>query len=173
MIQVDSCGFSKFTASKEDVPLGTQTNQIWKEHLFFEPRAMHSSNIEVETITIRVLNKGLFRDELIGRYDFDITSVYFREKHCIQHQWIALFNPEGENFSDISGYLLVSISVQGPGDEQVQLEEQCGPEADKEVMMPAQIKKEFKQLYLRFIQAKKLPKMDTFGTIDAYIYTKF
>ena len=41
------------------------------------------------------------------------------------------------------------------------------------VMMPAQIKKEFKQLYLRFVQAKKLPKMDTWGTIDAYIKTTF
>ena len=39
--------------------------------------------------------------------------------------------------------------------------------------MPAQIKKEFKQLKIRFIQADKLPKMDTFGTIDAYIKGKF
>ena len=39
--------------------------------------------------------------------------------------------------------------------------------------MPAQIKKEFKQLKIRFIQAEKLPKMDTFGTIDAYISAKF
>ena len=30
-------------------------------------------------------------------------------------------NPEGEDFSDITGNLKVSISVQGPGDEQVQL----------------------------------------------------
>ena len=39
--------------------------------------------------------------------------------------------------------------------------------------MPAQIKKEFKQLKIRFIQAEKLPKMDTFGAIDAYITGKF
>ena len=39
--------------------------------------------------------------------------------------------------------------------------------------MPAQIKKEFKQLKIRFVQAEKLPKMDTFGTIDAYIKGKF
>jgi len=39
--------------------------------------------------------------------------------------------------------------------------------------MPAQIKKEFKQLKIRFISANKLPKMDTFGTIDAYIAGKF
>ena len=98
---------------------------------------------------------------MIGVYEFDVTAVYYKEKHAIQHQWIALFNPEGEDFSQVTGYLQVSIAVQGPGDEQVQLDDQIGPEAaDQAVMMPAQIKKEFKQLKLRFITAEKLPKMD-------------
>ena len=116
------------------------------------------------------MNKGLFRDEMVGMYDFDITQVYFRDKHCIQHQYIALFNPDGDDFSQVTGYIQVSIAVQGPGDEQVQLDDHTGPEAaDQVVMMPAQIKKEFKQLKLRFITAEKLPKMDFMGTIDAFI----
>ena len=71
----------------------------------------HSSKIEMETICIRVMNKGIFRDELIGTYEFDMTTVYFKEKHAIQHQWIALFNPEGEDFSEITGNLKISIAV--------------------------------------------------------------
>lgn len=134
----------------------------------------HSSKIEMETITIKVMNKGIFRDEMIGTYEFDMTTVYFKDKHVIQHQWIALFNPEGEDFSEITGNLKISIAVQGPGDEQVQLSDQSGPDsADAAVLMPAQIKKEFKQLKLRFIQANNLPKMDTFGTIDAFVCGKF
>jgi len=39
--------------------------------------------------------------------------------------------------------------------------------------MPASIKKQFKQLYFRIFKAEKLPKMDTFGTIDAYLQTTF
>lgn len=39
------------------------------------------------------------------------------------------------------------------------------------VMMPASIKKAYKQLHFRIIRAEKLPKTDTFGTIDAYIMT--
>lgn len=50
-------------------------------------------------------------------YEFDITKVYYEKQHVIQNQWIALFNPESANFCDITGYLKVSISVQGPGDE--------------------------------------------------------
>lgn len=40
-------------------------------------------------------------------------------------------------------------------------------------MMPASIKKQYKQLYFRIFKAEKLPKMDRFGTIDAYIQTTF
>lgn len=39
--------------------------------------------------------------------------------------------------------------------------------------MPPSIKRQYKQLYFRIFKAEKLPKMDRFGTIDAYIETKF
>ena len=69
--------------------------------MFFEPRNIvshfaasllitklktllqHSSKIEMETISIKVMNKGIFRDEMIGTYEFDMTSVYFKPKHAI------------------------------------------------------------------------------------------
>lgn len=61
----------------------------------------------------------MLRDELIGACDYDITTVYFKDKHTIEHQWVALSNPESTNFTDISGILRVSITVQAEGDEQV------------------------------------------------------
>jgi hypothetical protein len=36
-------------------------------------------------------------------------------------------------------------------------------------MMPPHIKTEYFQLRFGIIRAEKLPKMDTFGTIDAYV----
>ena len=92
------------------------------------------------------------------------------EKHAVQHQWIALCNPDSTEFNAVSGYLKISVAVQGPGDNQVQLKDQVGPDKeDSQILMPAQVKKEFKQLKIRFIQATNLPKLDTFGTIDAYM----
>ena len=44
---------------------------------------------------------------------------------------------------------------------------------ESQVMMPSSIKKEYKQVVISFIEAQKLPKMDTFGSIDAFIQTKF
>jgi hypothetical protein len=64
-------------------------------------------------------NKGFLRDELIGVCDFDITTVYFKPNHTIEHQWVALCNPESSNFTDLAGVLRISITVQAEGDEQV------------------------------------------------------
>lgn len=92
------------------------------------------------------------------------------------NQWIALSNPEGKDFNEITCYLKIAISVAGPGDEQVQLNDETGPNIDdQEIMMPPSIRKEYKQLKLRFIKAEKLPLMDSysFGTIDAYVQTTY
>ena len=44
---------------------------------------MHSSKIELDTISIKVKNKGIFKDELVGMYEFDMTKVYFEKTHSI------------------------------------------------------------------------------------------
>ena len=46
-----------------------------------------------------------------------MTFIYFKEKHAMHNQWIALVNPESEDFSAVAGNLKISIAVQGPGDE--------------------------------------------------------
>ena len=44
MVSVETCGERRYTASKSDVPCGSATMTHWKEHLFFEPRAIVSHN---------------------------------------------------------------------------------------------------------------------------------
>lgn len=62
----------------------------------------------------------------IGTYDFDVTFVYFQDKHTLFNQWIALSNPEGQDFNEITCYLKLAISIAGPGDEQIQLNDESG-----------------------------------------------
>lgn len=52
------------------------------------------------------------------------------------HQWLALSNPSGDNYSEIKAYLKVSISVVSTGDEQLEIKEEVGPGDDENVMMP-------------------------------------
>ena len=58
------------------------------------------------------------------------------------HKWIALQNPNSENFNEVSGYLKLSITVAGAGDEQIQITEDHGS-SDDSVLMPPSIRPEF------------------------------
>jgi hypothetical protein len=90
------------------------------------------------------LNKGFLKDDLIGIYELELTQIYFGKDHVMMHQWLALSNPEGKDFNEITGYLKLSVSVAGPGDDQVQLTEDKSGIDNTDgagVMMPASIKK--------------------------------
>lgn len=43
----------------------------------------------------------MFKEAKIGEFDFDLSFIYFKEEHCMQHQWLALNNPESEDFATI------------------------------------------------------------------------
>jgi len=42
-----------------------------------------------------------------------------------------------------------------------------------QILMPPAVKRTFKQLIIRFIEAVDLPKMDIMGTIDAYLECEY
>lgn len=65
-------------------------------------------------------------------------------------------NPNSKTFNEVTGYLKVSISVIGPGDEQVPLTDDRGIDrTDKEVMLlPPHISVSFYQLKFRLIKAE-------------------
>ena len=31
------------------------------------------------------MNKGMFRDEMIGSYEFDMTYIYFKDEHAMHN----------------------------------------------------------------------------------------
>ena len=98
------------------------------------------------------------------------------KQHTMFNQWLALSNPASGNFNEVTGYLKVSISVTTVGDEQIQLQEQVGPESDK-IMMSPSLAPEFHQLKMRIYRADKLPSMDIAmfgkGSLDAYLKTEY
>ena len=50
-------------------------------------------------------------------YEFDIAYIYFMNKHLLLHKWIALSDPNSENFNEVTAYLKLSISVACTGDD--------------------------------------------------------
>lgn len=63
------------------------------------------------------MDKGYFKDAVIGVYQLDLTFIYFMKKHSLMHKWIALSNPNAENFNEIAGYLKISVTIAATGDE--------------------------------------------------------
>ena len=125
-----------------------------------------------------MMDKGIFKDAIIGLYEFDVAFIYFMPDHILLHKWIALSDPASENFNEVTGYLKLSISVAATGDEQIQINEDTAATGDDSVMMPPQIKPEYYQLRFRFYKAEKLPIMDTAlfgkgGSIDAYLICQY
>ena len=58
LIEVETCGIVKFTKPKKDVPTSTKampntTPQVFKDHLFFEPRNMQVIRLIFSSIIFR------------------------------------------------------------------------------------------------------------------------
>jgi len=90
-----------------------------------------------------LLDKGYFKDALIGCYEFDVTYIYFMQQHALMHKWLALSNPNSENFNEIAGYLKISITIAATGDEQVQIQEDDNENSEDAILMPTSIRPEY------------------------------
>jgi hypothetical protein len=80
---------------------------------------------------------------MIGSYSFDLAYIYMMKEHTMEHQWIAMSDPSSDNFSEVTAYMKLSISVAGEGDEQKPLEEEPAGTGNDKVMMPPTIRPEF------------------------------
>lgn len=81
---------------------------------------------------------------MIGAYEFDIAYIYFMKDHSLMHKWLALSNPQSENYNEVTGYLKLSITVAGTGDEQIQITEDSSiDKPDEAILMPPSIKPEY------------------------------
>ena len=152
----------------------------WSEHLFMEPHQVEKKEAEDGKIQIRLLDKGFLKNGLIGSFDFDLSYIYFMKDHILLHKWLAVSDPNSENYSEITGYIKVSISVAATGDEQIQItEDDDNAKEEDEILMPPQLNPKFYQMIIRFFQAQNIPPMDSkiFGIrgakTDAYMVTKY
>lgn len=166
-------GSTKCSTAKKAV--GSVSTVQWHDHFFFEQANCTAEDIETAHISIELRDKRfLVSDSLIGSYSMDLTYVYLQKNHSLVHKWIALANPESQDFAKIRGFLKMGIAVLGEGDDQVDLEVAEAQEMkDEDLLLPPQIQPKSCQVVVRAIKGEKFPKMDSTGTIDAFLECEF
>lgn len=138
-------------------------------------------------VTVFDANVGM-KNTVIGVYEFDVMSVYYRENHELWRQWVAIVDPYNPKDKGIQGYLKVSVVVLGPSDKLVMhtpqeeaekdaadasagsgeggkglgglLSKSKGGDMDSLCLMPPSIKQEVHFLVLSVYRAEGLPRMD-------------
>lgn len=177
MVTVECLGSKEFSSAKDDI--GGVGEVVYSEHLFLEAKNCDKEKAESGKILIKVMDKGMFKDCLIGEFEFDMSFIYFKKDHVMLHQWIALSNPHGDNWADIAAYMKVSISVSCTGDEQTQITEDESLEEDTNVIMSPALNPSFYQIRIKVFGGCDLPMMDaSMGflgkeKIDAYLKMEF
>ena len=150
IVEVSCLGERKFTKALDDI--NNTGIAIWNEHIFFEPKNVEEARLEKGTIELKLMDKGFFKDALIGFYQFDLSYIYLKDQHALQHKWIVMSNPESEDFGEVTGFLKISITIAGGGDEQVPIEDDPNP-TQEDFIQPPQITPEFYQMKVRFFAA--------------------
>ena len=76
LIQVN-LGETKQYSKTVSCPVKSENSRYWGEHFFFEPKNVGSDEIGSQSVEIRVLDKGFFRDSMVGLFDIDVSQIYF------------------------------------------------------------------------------------------------
>eukprot|EP00741_Cyanophora_paradoxa_P024855 tig00000310_g23996.t1 len=133
---------------------------IFDEMLTYEFKLEDASELEMGKVTVTVNDwNRILRDTPIGMYEFDIAYVYDQPDHELYKAWVPLTDPL-DAYEGVQGYLNLSITVLGPGDEQ---------KTDHRDKDAAMADKSFKDLILSGTSADQsgnLLKLSVYRAID-------
>jgi hypothetical protein len=74
LVEVKCMGQKRFTSAQDDI--NNTGIAVWNEHIFFEPKNQEVEDLAQAKIEIKLMDKGFFKDALIGFYEFDLSYLY-------------------------------------------------------------------------------------------------
>lgn len=92
---------------------------------------------------MKLMDKGFLKDKMIGQFELDLSFIYLKPGHKIEHKWFAFSNPNGDDYAKIQCYCKFSIAVTREGDESVELKSDTAIGEDPEVMMSPALSPKF------------------------------
>ena len=163
IIKITTNNVSKRTKSvNEEV-----STYFYGEHIYFDCLDMNYALLDSAKIVFEVYDKNFSdRKDYIGIHEFDFSFIYNSEEHAIHNYWIALANPESDDFSKIRGYLKLSCSILHTDDKRVELLCSQNEGKDGMIALPPQIKAVYFQVDIQIFYALGVPDMDAIFSVN-------
>jgi hypothetical protein len=74
IVEIRILGERKYTKALKGINALTVAD--WSEHIFFEKKNLEEEQLANARVEVKLLDKGFFKDALIGYYEFDLTYIY-------------------------------------------------------------------------------------------------
>ncbi|KAM6923228.1 myoferlin [Lycodopsis pacificus] len=162
VVKVNVCGQTHRTRIRRG------NNPFFNEMFFYNVNMLPSELFD-ESITLRVYDSFSLRaDSLMGEFKLDVGYIYDEPGHAIMRKWLLLSDPD-DSSSGARGYLKVSITVVGTGDDPPTERKGISEEQEdieSNLLVPAGVTMRWATLSLKVYRAEDMPQMD-----DAFIQT--
>ncbi|XP_068577997.1 myoferlin [Cebidichthys violaceus] len=162
VVKVNVCGQTHRTRIRRG------NNPFFNEMFFYNVNMLPSELFD-ESISLRVYDSFSLRaDSLMGEFKLDVGYIYDEPGHAIMRKWLLLSDPD-DSSSGARGYLKVSITVVGTGDDPPTERKERSAEQDdieSNLLVPAGVTMRWATLSLKVYRAEDMPQMD-----DAFIQT--
>ena len=168
-----------FGEKKSTKIISRTKNPRWDQVLYFELNGLEPDELSRGKALIQVYDADIIsRNDLIGAFEFDLAWIYYRKNHECYNQWVGLTNTEEteedadeeeeeneEGIDGIEGYLKLSVTILGPGDEQFihDEEEEAAKEEKLEagmILISPGIEQTPHLLTIKIYEARELTKTD-------------
>ncbi|KAJ8026374.1 Dysferlin [Holothuria leucospilota] len=138
------------------------TSKPYFDEVFFFNFHLAPTELMDEVLLFQVFDSRVLRsDALIGSFSLDLGVIYGSEEHAIQNKWLLL-TQEDMNKTGIKGYLQISASLVGPGDEApvfMKAEEESDIETN--LLQPPGMAVQKGVFRFKIFHAEDLPQMDS------------
>jgi hypothetical protein len=84
MFKINTFGKTSYSKVMKGTATSSERPVFWGEHVFMECRSLGKDELAEGMITIKLMDKGLFRDCVIGEFEADITKIYGSND---EHAW--------------------------------------------------------------------------------------
>lgn len=158
---------------------------VYDERFYFHFTSIGREQLSQAAVKFSVFDANqIMRDTLIGVHQIDLMNIYYKPQHELYRQWIALMDYDNSSDKGVQGFLLVSVSVIGPGqrppihDRESEINKELSGDASTLVLLPPSIEQHLHFLVVSVYQAEDLPAMDSSGIltaagIDAFVRVDF